>query len=165
VIIPRISALSPPVTGLIIEVGVKDMRHPAAALIVAAALICGCDGLSLDKYWRSERYVLLAIDAKSQMNLAFDLKNGTALGLVGPTVFSIGADDKYIVLKQHPATDHHASSVDRSVTKYFIVERTQSPEFRDRKKRVRGPMEKEEFEKLATSLSLPSFNKTFPDLE
>ena len=141
------------------------MRHPGAAVIIAAALICGCDGLSLDTYWRSERYVLLAIDAKSQMNLAFDLENGTALGLVGPTVFSIGADDKYIVLKQHPAKDQFASSVDRSVTKYFIVERSQSPEFRDREKRVRGPMEKGEFEKLAVSLSLPSFSKTFHDLE
>ena len=144
--------------------GVTHLRYFAAA-IVAVVLICGCDGLSLDTYWRSERYVLLAIDAKSQMNLAFDLKNGTVLGLVGPTVFSIGADDKYIVLKQHPATDQFASSVDRSVTKYFIVERSQSPEFRDQEKRVRGPMEREKFEQLVVSLSLPSFSKTFQDLE
>lgn len=144
--------------------GVTRMRY-FAVVIVAAVFICGCDGLSLDTYWRSERYVLLAIDAKSQMSLAFDLKNGSALGLVGPTVYSIGADDKYIVLKQHPATDQFASSVDRSVTKYFILERSQSPEFRDQEKRVRGPMEREEFEQLAVSLLLPSFSKTFQDLE
>lgn len=39
------------------------------------------------------------------MNLSFDLGNGTAVGLVGPTVFSVGADDKHVVVKQHPSRD------------------------------------------------------------
>jgi len=105
------------------------MRYPLALGLLAVAYLSACDGLWLDTYWRSERYVLLAVDAKSQMHLCFDLKDGTALGLVGPTVFSLGSDDKYIVVKQHPATDEFASSFDRSVTKYFVVERSQSPEF------------------------------------
>ena len=133
--------------------------------LIIVAFLSSCDRLWLDKYWRSERYVLLAIDAKSQMALSFDLKNGTALGLVGPTVFSIGADDKFIVVKQHPATDQFATSFDRSVTNYFVVERSQSSEFKERQKRVRGPMKKEVFERLAVSLSLPPFTKTFDDLE
>src|SRR5712664_2439580 len=49
-------------------------------------LLVGCDGLWLDTYWRSEKYLLLAVDARGQMSLSFDLGNVTAVGLVGPTV-------------------------------------------------------------------------------
>jgi hypothetical protein len=141
------------------------MKNLLALGFLAIMFLACCDGLWLDTYWRNDRYVLLAIDAKSQMHLAFDLKNGTALGLVGPTVFSIGANDKYIVVKQHPVTDKFASSFDRSVTKYFVAERNQSPEFREREKGVRGPMERAEFEKLKATLPLPPFTKSFNDLE
>ena len=99
------------------------------------------------------------------MNLAFDMGDGSAIGLVGPTVFSIGADDKYIVVKQHPTKDGPGAEFDRSITNYFIVERTSSPSLADRQKGVRGPWTKADFEKLAASLSLPNFTKTFDDLK
>jgi len=98
------------------------------------------------------------------MCLAFDHQDGTATTLVDPTVFSIGADDRYIVLRQHPKTDSFGN-YDRSVTHYFIVERTNSPSFDDRKRLVRGPLTRQEFEKLPAAQSLPWFNKTFDDLE
>jgi hypothetical protein len=130
----------------------------------AVALLAGCNGLSLDTYWRAEKYVLLAIDARGQMHLAFDQGDGTALGLVDPTVFSIGADDKYLVLMQHPSKDAFGA-FDRSVTNYFVVERTSSSSLADRQKGVLGPLSKDEFEKLSASLSLPKFTRTFDDLK
>jgi len=69
--------------------------------LLAAVLFVGCDGLWLDTYWRSEKYVLIAVDARGQMSLSVDIGNGMSVGLVGPTVFSIGADDTHIVVKQH----------------------------------------------------------------
>jgi hypothetical protein len=143
------------------------MAHPVIHAILAAitlAFFSGCDGLSLDTYWRSERYVLVAVDARGQMNLAFDGGDGTAVGLVGPTVFSIGAEDKYIVVKQHPSKDAFGA-FDRTITHYFLVERTSSSSLADRQKGVRGPLSSEEFEKLSVSLSLPKFTKTFDDLK
>ena len=134
-------------------------------LVFAITSLSGCDRMWPDAYWRSERYVLLAIDAKSQMSLSFDMNDGTALGLVDATVFAIGANDKYIIVKQHPAKDQFASSFDRAVTNYFIVERNHSPMFREREKGVRGPMKKEEYDILAKKLPLPSFTKIFQDLE
>lgn len=130
------------------------------SLLIAFAfgILAGCDGLWPDAYWRAERYVLLAIDAREQMNLAFDLGNGTASGLVNATVFSIGSDDRYIVVMQHPGGD-------RSVTNYFFVERTSSSRSEDRENGVRGPLSKEEFEKFSADLSLPTFTKTFDDLK
>jgi hypothetical protein len=132
---------------------------------LVAVLVAGCDGLWLDTYWRSERYVLLAVDARGQMSLSFDLGNGTAVGLVGPTVFSVGADDKHIVVKQHPSKDSFGSSFDRSTTHYFVVARTTSREITERQRGVRGPLTATEFAALTTALSLPPFSKTFADLE
>jgi hypothetical protein len=139
-------------------------RAICSSIASIAALLVGCNGLSLDEYWRSERYVLIAIDAKGQMNLSFDKGDGSALGLVGATVFSIGADDKHIVVKQHPKTDSFGH-FDRSKTNYFVVERTASGSWADRKKGVRGPLSGEEFKKLASTVSLPAFTKTFNDLQ
>jgi hypothetical protein len=99
------------------------------------------------------------------MSLSFDLGNGDAVGLVGPAVFAIGFDEKYIVLMQHPALNTFASSFDRGVTNYFIVDRTTSTTPGEREKGVRGPLSKVEFERLASSLSLPPFTKRFDDLE
>jgi hypothetical protein len=132
---------------------------------LAAILVGGCDGLWLDTYWRSEKYVLVAVDARDQMNLAFDLGNGTAVALVGPTVFSLGADDKHIVVKQHPRRDSSGSSLDRSTIHYFVVARTTSGKISERERGVRGPLTEKEFEALAAALSLPAFSKTFADLE
>ena len=135
-----------------------------SSIVSIAALLAGCNRLGLDEYWRSERYVLIAIDDKGQMNLSFDQGDGSALGLVSATVFSIGADDKHIVVKQHPKTDGFGHS-DRSKTNYFVVDRTASGSWADRKKGVRGPLSEGEFEKLASTLSLPAFTRTFNDLQ
>ena len=99
------------------------------------------------------------------MSLSFDMQNGTALSLVGPTVFSIGDDENYIVIKQHPSTDALGSSFNRGITNYYLVTRSRSPQFAEREKGVRGPMTEAEFAKLKITLHLPAFTKTFEDLK
>jgi hypothetical protein len=123
-----------------------------------AALLSGCDDLWLDTYWRSGKYVLMAVDTPGQMFLGIDQGNGAAVGIVGPTVFSVGADDRYIVVKQHPATDLFGH-FDRSVTNYFIVDRAVVPDGA-----LRGPSNAGEFAALSASMALPAFTKTFDDL-
>ena len=142
----------------------REMVLNIGIVIAVGFLLVGCDGLWPDTCWRSERYVLLAVDTSGQMSLSFDLGDGTCMRLVGATVYSIGANDKYIVVKQHPSTDDFGG-FDQATTRYFIVERTASPSFADRQKGVRGPLTKEEFEKQAGSLSLPNFSRTFDDLK
>jgi hypothetical protein len=131
-------------------------------LISAMALLVDCGGLSLDTYWRSGDYLLIAVDVKGQMSLSVDLENGGAIGIVGPTVFSLGANDQYIAVKQHPATDQFGH-FDRRVTNYFIVTRIAGSAF-EKEKSVRGPLTKDQFDQLATSMVLPAFTKTLPDL-
>ncbi len=116
-------------------------------------VLSGCSKWSIDTEWRSGHFRLIAIDADSQMSL---IHEDSPVALVGPTVFAVGADEKHIVLKQHPAKDQGCFDFDRTVTLYFIV---------DRDKSVRGPMKKEEFEALSSSLKLPGFTKVFGSLE
>ena len=134
------------------------------AALVASLVFLGCDGFSLDTYWRSGNYRLLAVDDLGQMSLVFPTGNGTGIGIVGPTVFAIGENEKFIVLKVHPSTDEFGG-FDRSVTHYFVVERTASPHLADAEKGVRGPFTKAEFDKLAVTQSFPKFTKTLKKLE
>jgi hypothetical protein len=127
--------------------------------------LSACSGLWFDTYWRSERYVLVAIDAVGQMNLAFETDSGLAQRLVGPTVFAVGADERYIVVKQHPSKDPFGGSWDRSVTNFYVVERTSSMNSAERTKRVRGPMTKADFEALQESARLPRFSTVIGELE
>jgi hypothetical protein len=137
--------------------------NPWILIIAAVTIFTGCDALSPDTYWSSDDYELVAIDTKGQMMLAVDLHNGGSIGIVGPTVFALGADDHYIIVKQHPARDSFGN-FDRNVTQYFIVTRM-SGTADEKEKAVRGPLSKDEFDRLAVSKSLPRFTKTFRDLE
>jgi hypothetical protein len=133
------------------------------SLVVIAACWAFFFHLWSDVYWHDERYSLVAIDALDQMNLSFN-DDGYFSQLVAPTVYSIGANEKYIVIKQHPGKGN-SGVIDRSITHYFIVGRTLSDNLEDRQKGVSGPFTRDEFEKLKLRLSLPEFSKTFPELE
>lgn len=138
------------------------MRRVLFILCFSILLITACNEWSYDSFWESDGYRLIAIDTNSQMSLIFEGDGG--LILVEATIFAVGADAKHIVLKQHPASDLGATSYDRSITNYFVVEK-RSGSFRDRELGVRGPLTKEEFAPLVSALSLPDFTKTFDDLK
>lgn len=123
-----------------------------APLLICALILTACSKWSIDTEWKSGSFRLIAVDVKSQMSL---IHEGSPVSLVGPTIFAVGADEKHIVLKQHPVLDSNGTKFDRATTSYFIV---------GRDKGVRGPLTKEEFEALSTSLSLPPFTKVFEDL-
>ena len=114
-------------------------------------VLAACSKWSIDTKWRSGAFRLIAIDTISQMTL---IHEDSPMSLVEPTVFAVGADAKHIVLKQHPSSDS-GTKFDRSVTNYFVVSRDKS---------VQGPLTKEQFDALSTSLSLPPFTKVFDEL-
>jgi len=143
----------------------KKFRYvnPWILSISAVSFLTGCDALSPDTYWSSGDYELIAIDTMGQMMLAVDLHNGGSIGIVGPTVFALGSDDQHIVVKQYPSTDHFGH-FDQTITHYFIVTRIPGTA-EEKEKRVRGPLSKDEFDRVAVSNSLPPFTKFFKDLE
>ena len=120
---------------------------------MSCLMLAACSKWSIDTEWKSGEFRLIAVDTKSQMTL---IHEASPVSLVGPTIFAVGADEKQLVLKQHPALDDAGTKFDRAVTHYFIVGRDKS---------VRGPLKKEEFDRLASALSLPAFSKVFEDLQ
>ena len=126
------------------------MRPLLTSLLVL--VLAACSRWSLDTQWKSGEFRLVAIDSMSQMNLIHET---SGVSLVAPTIFAVGADAKHIVLKQHPSSEA-GTKFDRSLTNYFVVTRDKS---------VRGPLTKEQFDALSTSLSLPPFTKVFGELQ
>jgi hypothetical protein len=124
-----------------------------ATFLLLCVVMTACSEWSIDTEWKSGKFRLIAIDTMSQMSL---IHEDSPISLVGPTIFGVGADENHIVLKQHPAKDQGGFDFDRTVTLYFIV---------DRDKTVRGPLKKEEFDRLSASLRLPPFTKIFDELE
>ncbi len=117
--------------------------------------LTGCDEWSLDTYWHDGNYRLIAIDTPGQMSLFVE---GSNEAIIGPTIFSIGADDKHIVVKQHPSKDSFGG-FDRSVTRFYVINRT------GQRPAIQGPLNQDDFKRLSLSEPLAAFTKTFKDLE
>ena len=134
------------------------------ALAALVAGVVGCDSLGpAEREWHSGDYVLASTDARADMSLYADLGKGDLAGLIDSTVFALGADKRYIVVKQHPATEG-AGAFDRSVTNYFVVTRLPGT-IVEKQTGIHGPMTKEQFEQVAATLHLPPFTKTLDDLK
>src|SRR5471032_2127359 len=101
------------------------MRHiPIVAGLLAALAFAGCDRGWPDVYWRSGAYKLIAIDTRSQMSLAHD---SVTSSIVPATIFAIGANNEFIVIKQHPYANF---AFNRSLTNYFVVRRSDGQNIR-----------------------------------
>ena len=138
---------------------------------VLAFAASACGKYALDTYWRSQNYRLIAKDTRGQMSLVDTSDQGWSG--IGPAVFSIGADDTYIVVAQHPSTGQVGRVRTAPITRYFVVERNHTPaststvEGRSSPIGIRGPLTgKEEFgQALDHLIALPTFSKTFEDLK
>lgn len=105
------------------------------------------------------RYYLIAIDDNEQMHVSFQVDNNNSVGIISQTVYSVGFNKNYIIVKQHPQGN-------RKITDYYIVriyhEMTYWPE-----KGVIGPMTKDEFNKKRHELNISNikFTRVIKSLE
>jgi len=137
------------------------LGYRSRQIVVRAIAVCflafgltACDKLQLaaDTEWKSGAFRLVAVGSRPEMSL---IDEHSSI-LVGRTIFAVGADERHIVLKQHPESGVAGTSFDRSVTRYFVV---------GRDKTVKGPLSKEEFDAFSGSLGLPPFTKVFEELQ
>lgn len=158
---------------------VRFPSKTAALLMILPIIVVGCGTHSIidrdwpDATWRHGPYVLLNIDTEADMSLSMDLSDGGALSIVKATVFAVGANEHYVVAKQHPSAD--GVRFDSTVTNFFIVDRaTESADIVDtrsqkligvRTPKVIGPLSRTEFEHFGRTHDLPTFTKTFATLE
>ncbi len=103
-------------------------------------------------------YRLIAVDTDSQMNVSYDSGDGSAIGRIPETVFSIGYNQKYIVAKQHPNNN-------RAVTNFFYLDTSKDCVYANPEDSVVGPLTDHEFSVVSVKLGLPEFSRTIAHLE
>ena len=130
--------------------------------IAAASALCflglSCALFDSGRPWKDDRYMLLWIDEPDEVTLSYDRGSGSSELLVPSQVFAVGANAKFIVVKQHP----HGV---KSTTKFYVVPRRQFDGRRTPHPPIHGPMTSSEFTKMSVELGLPGFSKTLTALE
>jgi hypothetical protein len=127
----------------------------AAFAVVAFAILAGC---------RSHQehlvgpYSLSSIDVPEQMSVYYDLGDGSGIGRINATVYSVGWNSQYIVAKQHP-------SANRSITNYFYLDMSKDSKYAEPDNSVVGPLTEAEFMRKKQELALPDFTQTIRGLE
>jgi hypothetical protein len=104
--------------------------------------------------WRNNPYLVHWIDTGDSVTLAYDLGGGGSIGRVEAKVVAVGANEKYVVVKQNP-------NANRAITNYFYIDRAKDGKYAEIKDAVSGPFSELEFEKKRTELALPKFSKEF----
>lgn len=126
-------------------------------------MILGCYDVGYHKRLNGGYYIS-AIDIKQNMLIGFkDGKYG--IGIISPTVFAVGQNEEFIIVKQHPK--NLLDSYYRDTTYYFIIP-LKDKISESAEKNLIGPMSKIEFDKKRREFEIPDdllFTFVFHDLE
>ena len=81
--------------------------------------------------------------------------------LVPAYVFAVGHNSKFIYAKQHPLLPNTNEKIDKKITNFYIIERTDNS-FQDKPKY--GPLTKSNFDSLCKKLNIVDidFDQTYP---
>ncbi len=125
-----------------------------AILILLLGLGNAISGFAYEKKLKNG-YQLVAMDGKSDMSIW--LSDNTVL--VEPTVFAVGQNDSFIIVKQHPRGN-------KEQINYLAIPLINKIS-EDLTDNIYGPMNSEEFDKLRTELNINNlqFTIVFKDLE
>jgi hypothetical protein len=120
-------------------------------LVILLLFIFSCNDLN-EKHIIG-RYYLDTVDyVEELMSLYFKYDDGNSIGVVNQTVFAVGFNEKYIVVKQHPDNN-------KKITNFYIVpiykEETYWPE-----KGLLGPLTFEQFQEKRKELNLTNVEFT-----
>ena len=131
-------------------------------LFAFASLIQSCIG-SAHSEKLNGGYYLSAIDVNNDMNLGYQ-DGDYGVGVVGATIFAVGQNKDFIIVKQHPRA--FPNEPDKTVINYFIIplknKVSQSPE-----KNIFGPLTNIQFEQKRKELNIEDLDFTivFKDLQ
>lgn len=135
-----------------------------AAYIVAILLIStyfqSCIFGAYDKKLNGG-YYLSATDVNDDMSLGYE-DNGNGVGIIDATVYAVGQNDNFIIVKRHPRS---MSKADRNIKEYYIIPlKNRISQSAD--KNLYGPMSQDEFQQKVKELHVGtiSFSIVFKDL-
>lgn len=110
------------------------------------------------------RYYLSYVDTWDHMSLYYKFEDGGMVGVVSHSVFAVGHNDEFIIIKNHPKNE--SGNPDKKIINYYIVpvhkELTYSPEIG-----VIGPLTIDAFEAKRNELKITElkFTKIISALE
>lgn len=140
-----------------------NVRHAILLLLFFSS----CIGAASYEKKLTLNYGLLAIDDMNGMVL-YCLDGGYRIGIVSATVFAVGLNDDFIIVKQHPCTSESNSSdsINKQITNYFIIP-IKNKISENIEKNIFGPLTFEKFEKKKKELKISNIDFTivFKDLE
>ena len=133
--------------------------------IIIAGTFASCGFVTEQKI--IENYYFIATDDSEGMHLSYHESSdendyGT---LIGATVFAVGNNDDYMIVKQHPRI--FPNPPDKKTTNYYILPLTKGMDWRT-KNGLLGPLTLEQFIKKRKELNIPdsvTFTKVMKDLE
>ncbi len=115
---------------------------------------CSLQSCLFDSYSKSinSKYLLSAIDGDENMSLCYITKDNYMIAVVDRTVFAVGYNNNFIIVKQHPKGN-------KEYTNYFVIPLiTNISEFPS--DNIYGPMNIDEFEKLKIKLDIKNLDFT-----
>jgi len=120
--------------------------------IIVVFVLFGCNGFIIKKQVVKD-YYLTAPDVEEQLSLSYHTSNdGDSYGtIVGETVFAIGFNDKYIIVKQHPWT--YPNPPDTTQTNYYILPLKNGMDWKS-KNGLMGPLTLEQFNEKCIELNM-----------
>jgi hypothetical protein len=135
--------------------------------LVIGIFMTGCDGIYVEHLVGNYYLTKMDYDDK-ELDLSYNLGNGSYIGVVPPALFAAGYDDEYIIAKLHPRNGLYGDgAINKKVTYYYIVPLKYKVHHSPDENRI-GPLSEEEFpakrKELKMSDSL-TFTKTFKKLE
>jgi hypothetical protein len=142
------------------------MKNITLYLLVLIGL-SSCEGLAIKENIFGN-YYLVAADIGEDLSLSYhegtlsDVLGGVNYdGLIEPTVFAVGYNDKYIIVAQHP------NIYDRKITNYFILPIKKGMNWRTKNGLI-GPLSLTQFNAKRRELGISdelTFTRVFEDLK
>lgn len=133
-------------------------------VLIFSSLIYNCDDLSKNSI--IGKYYLVSVDSIDDTSLSYSINNDDSsfANVVGETVFAVGHNDDFIIVKQHPRV--FGNEPDKTTTNYFIV-KIYKKNTLWAEKGVIGPLTKKEFEQKRKDLKIENIKFDFlvDDLE
>lgn len=135
-------------------------------ILAIISFLQSCESLAFKEHLVGN-YYLVASDDEHQLGLGYHTSEDedTFGEIVPATVFAVGFNENYFILKQHPYI--FAKPPKTNITNFYILRNQKSFNFRTREG-VYGPLTYDQFTLKRHELGIPdslSFNIVYKDLE
>lgn len=125
----------------------------------------GCSGLVINEKI-TDNYYFVATDVGEACNLSYKKSDEDNYGtVIEATVFAVGYNDKFMIVKQHPRT--FPNPPDKKITNYYILPLKKDMDWKNKNGLI-GPLTLEQFNEKRKDLNIPdevTFTKEIEDLK